>query len=141
MDLREAVPGELKERLTADGQDPEVLLGVQEMGEDPRYVGERLSLADTELSLMERRMLVWRIRRLFGRLAGKYLRLEVVSAHTEDQSASARLAWSVEGVHGQVESRGAVDLSLRKTPGGWRIVQIARVIAALDQGLAAAQGG
>lgn len=144
-ELRQADVGALKARLRppVEAKDRMLYLGVRATAEDPRYPGERLSLAESELSLAESRQLRWDLQEVFGHWpAGSVLLLEYTGTAVLGEAAEVPLRWSFQRPsqtppfdRSEVLASGAAALSLRKVAGEWKVSHVERLIGALHAGV------
>ncbi|MCC7264633.1 MAG: hypothetical protein IT369_19130 [Candidatus Latescibacteria bacterium] len=120
------------------GLSEKVYLGVRAVARDERFSGERLSLAETELSMEERRQLRWDTHELFRNWpGGSVLFLEAGEAAAQGDAAEVPVYWSFRRPgpppfdKPEVLASGMMNLSLRKVGEEWKVSHIERLIAAL----------
>ena len=139
--LRRAMP------LAAPGADA-LFLAVRQVGDDHRYPGERLTLADQELSAEGRRRLRWQIAQLFDRWpSGTVLVLERLGGSAVDGQAEFAVRWSFRSPSSSVGDpsspsvTGQTTLRLVEGEGGWRVSHVEGLIADLREGVDRARRG
>lgn len=141
-DLRQADVTALKrELLPAVASGEPVYLAVRPVTDDRRYPGERLTRADEELSLAERRRLRWQTQEWYQQWPpGSALHLESGPVATSGDRVEVPVRWSYRvplidpaDPHA-VLAQGELVLVLVRTADTWRLSQVEKLVAALQQG-------
>lgn len=138
-ELRLADVAALKGRFKAQaGLSDKVYLGVRPVAKDKRFAGERLSLAESELSMEERRQLRWDTHELFRNWpGGSVLFLEADETAARGNDAEVPVHWSFRRPgpppfdQPEILASGELMLSMRKVGGEWKVSHIEKLIGAL----------
>ena len=147
-DLQTADVAALKERLSRPvvSDQNTLLLGVRAVKADPRYVDETLTLADEELSVMERRFLVWDAKQIWDRWpTGSLLHLETDAGEADGEVAEIPLHWSFRRPgappfdNPKVMAEGEFPLVLKRRDGEWKVSHIEVFVAQISGRLVSAQ--
>lgn len=124
------------------GLSDKVYLGVRAVVKDKRFSGERLSLAETELSMEERRQLRWGTHELFRNWpGGSVLFLEADETVAQGDAAEVPVRWSFRRPgpppfdKPEILASGEMVLSLRKVGEEWKVSHVERLIGALHAGV------
>ena len=136
-DLRQANVTALKQSLGApqNAEGGARYIGAMASRTKPRFAGERLSDADQSLSMMQRRVLRWKLRRLLGqRPPGSLLFLELDRSAVRDNEASADVRWAFKspgatpGGVPVTHASGELLLTMGRVEGAWRVAHIEQVV-------------
>ena len=117
-------------------------LGVRVVRKLSRFPGERLTDAADSLSLMERRVLRWKVRRLLGKQPpGSLLFLEPVSSEIQGDAARLTVHWSFKAPGPApdaevVHAEGNKVVVLRKVQEAWQVTDMENWIDTMASGLA-----
>lgn len=138
-DLADADPGALKARLTPPdvGAERTAYLAVLEVAPDSGHRGERLSLAEDELPLMERRLLRWDARQIYRNWpTGALLYLTSARQALAEGQETLPVTWELRrpgapGAAPRVLASGALELDLRRVDGQWLVSGIQHLVGAL----------
>lgn len=132
--LRRAMP------LAHPGADA-LYLAVRQVGDDPRYPGERLTLADQQVALAGRRLLRWQLGQLYQRWpSGSVLMLENAAVAAGGARVQVPVRWSYRrpvsdpAAYPAVLASGEFVLELVAVDEGWRVSHAETLVAALQQG-------
>ena len=147
---RNDLPGDL---LTADVSELKQVMRVSETEGEDRYLGvravrkvsrfpeERLTNAADSLSVMDRRVLRWKVRRLLGKQPpGSLLFLEPVSSEIQEDVARVTVHWSFKSPGPApdteiVHSEGDKVLVLRKVQDAWQVTDMENWIETMARSL------
>lgn len=139
-DLAAADLDALKAQLTSpnvrDGKT--AYLAVHKVVVDPRRTGRRLSLAEEELTLMERRLLRWDARQIYGNWpAAAMLSLTSTQKDMEGDEGTLPVTWELRRPAApgtlQVVASGELDLDFRRVDGQWVVSGIQHLVHALHR--------
>lgn len=134
-----ALKGQFK---TQVGLSEKVYLGVRPVAKDERFSQERLSLAETELSMEECRQLRWDTHEVFRNWpGGSVLFLEADETAAQGDAAEVPVRWSFRRPgpppfdKPEILTSGELTLFLRKVGAEWKVSHIERLIGALHAGV------
>lgn len=120
------------------GQSDKVYLGVRAVAKDERFSGERLSLAETGLSMEARRQLRWDTHEVFRNWpGGSVLFLEANETGFQGNAAEVPVRWSFRRPgpppfdKPEILASGMINLSMRKMGEEWKVSHVERLIGAL----------
>lgn len=141
-DLLSADLGQLKQAMrVSETEGEDRYLGVREVRKVPRFPGERLTAASDSLSVMDRRVLRWKVRRLLGEQPpGSLLFLEPVSSEIQGDVARVTVRWSFKSPgpapdEEVVHSEGEKVLVLRKVQDAWQVTDMENWIETMASSL------
>ena len=135
-DLRQANVTTLKQSLGApqNAEGGARYIGAMASRTKPRFAGERLTDADQSLSMMQRRVLRWKLRRLLAqRPPGSLLFLELARSAIRGNEASADVGWAFKSPGATpgapvTHASGELLLTMGRVEGAWRVAHIEQVV-------------